>query len=171
MSLERTPPRSRDLTSGTDSVNICSICSEVLIEDQSCMIIQGCSHVFHRICIETSLASSAECPVCKRSCQMSELRVFPLVSANIQSTDSPNVLSASKTNSNAQMYKPQYKGRGRGGKFTIRGVILVIYSQNLIIHSIPHKNFVTQIKIIETKPITKEVALEMMFHQLQIYPV
>lgn len=116
MSLERTPPRSRDLTSGTDSVNICSICSEVLIEDQSCMIIQGCSHVFHRICIETSLASSAECPVCKRSCQMSELRVFPLVSANIQSTDSPNVLSASKTNSNAQMYKPQYKGRGRGGK-------------------------------------------------------
>lgn len=116
MSLERTPPRSRELTAGTDSVNLCSICSEALVEDQDCVIIQGCSHIFHRICIENSLGNSSECPVCKRACQMSELRSYNLSSTNAISMDTPNISSASKNNPNPQVYKPPYKGRGRGGK-------------------------------------------------------
>lgn len=39
-----------------------------------CLILCGCSHSFHRICIETCLASSSTCPTCKRTCEPSDLR-------------------------------------------------------------------------------------------------
>lgn len=37
------------------------------------------SHPFHRNCIETHLASSAECPVCKHACELNELRNLIIV--------------------------------------------------------------------------------------------
>ncbi|XP_037818457.1 RING finger protein 145-like [Lucilia sericata] len=54
--------------------SVCQICKQSMSEGQSCLIINECSHAFHRSCIETHLATSSECPICKRHCQLSELK-------------------------------------------------------------------------------------------------
>ncbi|XP_061398498.1 uncharacterized protein LOC133334224, partial [Musca vetustissima] len=94
MSVERTPPRPQSMERGNEPVNICSICSESLQDDQNCVIIQGCSHIFHKVCLETALTSSMTCPLF---------------------TDSPKLTSGSKNYPNASSHKP-FKARGRGGK-------------------------------------------------------
>lgn len=116
MSLERTPMRSQTIASGCDPVNICSICTEALLEDQNCVIVQECCHAFHRVCAETSLATSAECPVCKRSCQLSELQRYLFPPNNNPIVESPNLPSFTKNPTNAPMSKPYNKGKPRGAK-------------------------------------------------------
>ncbi|XP_046810024.1 RING-H2 finger protein ATL5-like [Lucilia cuprina] len=54
--------------------SVCQICMKTMEEGQECLILNLCSHVFHGLCIETHLATSSECPTCKRNCQLSELR-------------------------------------------------------------------------------------------------
>lgn len=67
------PPQS------THSSNpICDVCRQPLCDGQECLIINQCSHPFHRTCIETHLSTSAECPVCKRVCNLNELRTYSL---------------------------------------------------------------------------------------------
>lgn len=49
-----------------------------MTEGQECPIIAECSHPFHRPCIEDYLINHTECPVCKRPCQLNELRTFSI---------------------------------------------------------------------------------------------
>lgn len=80
MASEETVPPLQPPTSLPPPTNpqgiVCMVCNENLTEGQDCLIISECSHPFHRLCIETYLSSTAECPVCKRSCQLSELRTW-----------------------------------------------------------------------------------------------
>lgn len=52
-------------------------------EGDNCIIIQECFHPFHRSCIESHLANSADCPICKRPCQPSELREVVILTKTI----------------------------------------------------------------------------------------
>lgn len=54
--------------------SLCTVCNSAMDDGQECLILCGCSHSFHRICIETCLASSSTCPTCKRTCEPSDLR-------------------------------------------------------------------------------------------------
>lgn len=80
MSLEQNSPCSNPLppplplaqVSGETSV--CKVCRDPMNEGQECLIIGECGHAFHGLCIENHLSTTSECPVCKRSCQLSELR-------------------------------------------------------------------------------------------------
>lgn len=56
--------------------SVCDICKETMNEGQDCLIISVCSHPFHRVCIESHLSTSSECPVCKHACELSELRTL-----------------------------------------------------------------------------------------------
>lgn len=126
MSLGRTPPRSHlpppsVAATGTDPVEICSICGEQLMETQDCLIINECSHCFHRVCIETSLASSSECPICKRACQLSELRKYIFLASNLPLQDTGASISGTNINTNTSITnvphsKPPGKGKARGGQ-------------------------------------------------------
>lgn len=119
MSLERTPQRSTvppSLTSGLDPVNLCSVCTELLDDTQDCVIIQECCHVFHRICIETSLQSSSSCPVCKRACQLNELRKYPFQSSVIPNTEALTPNQSSDNPRNPLSFKPSQRGKPRGAK-------------------------------------------------------
>lgn len=94
MSLERTPPPGI-IPSGAPQApalppasalapfsiepSACHICNHTMNEGQDCLIITECSHPFHRTCIEEHLTTSAECPVCKRPCQLNELRTLLIV--------------------------------------------------------------------------------------------
>lgn len=99
----------------TDTVHLYSICMETLSEDQNCVIIQECNHIFHRICIETSLVNSSQCPVCKRSCQLSELRGYNFnVSTNNNTVfDSPHIEGSVPL---INTTKPSGRGKPRGAK-------------------------------------------------------
>lgn len=83
MSLERTPPVQIPGASSMAPVTVepsaCQICHVTMTEGQDCLIISECSHPFHRSCIENHLATSADCPVCKRPCQLDELRSLVIV--------------------------------------------------------------------------------------------
>ncbi|XP_046812070.1 myosin-G heavy chain-like, partial [Lucilia cuprina] len=60
--------------------SVCHVCHESMEEGADCLIIHDCSHAFHRNCIESYLSNRSECPECKRSCQLSELRKLVIVS-------------------------------------------------------------------------------------------
>lgn len=83
MSMERTPPPVLQPTLPAAPLCIepssCLICSETMNEGEDSLIIEECSHIFHRICIEGHLSGSSECPICKRACQLSELRKLSIV--------------------------------------------------------------------------------------------
>lgn len=96
MSLDRTPPVSRSSTNNpigeqstveptiyidptpmNESSN-CHICHEPLNEGQELLSLRQCSHTFHRNCIEDHLSSASECPSCKISSLLSDLRIVSL---------------------------------------------------------------------------------------------
>lgn len=60
--------------------SVCHVCHQTMVEGVDCVMIQACSHAFHRNCIESSLSSNSRCPECQRSCQLSELRKLTIVS-------------------------------------------------------------------------------------------
>lgn len=80
MSLERSPPGSSlsisQAAPAEPDHSHCPLCQEVMTEEQECLILQECSHVFHNSCIETHLQSSTTCPVCNHICQLTDLRKF-----------------------------------------------------------------------------------------------
>ncbi|XP_065356264.1 uncharacterized protein LOC135950661 [Calliphora vicina] len=59
--------------------SVCHVCNETMTEGQDCLIINQCYHIYHRQCIESHLADSSECPLCKRTFQLSELRKLNIV--------------------------------------------------------------------------------------------
>lgn len=102
MSLERSPPPGLPpplpiAPSNTQTSN-CLLCNEIMSEGQECLVIDDCSHAFHRVCIEPHLETSSECPICKRSCQLSDLRKLVILAKNVN------------------MGKPRGKGRGAMSK-------------------------------------------------------
>lgn len=87
MPVENSPPPSQQpLPSiGPPSVetSVCNICKENITEGDDCLVLNECSHPFHRSCIETFMSTSAECPTCKRSCQPNDLRDLVIQAKNV----------------------------------------------------------------------------------------
>lgn len=54
--------------------SVCHICNNTMTEGQDCLILNECSHAFHRSCIENYLATSSQCAICQRACELNELR-------------------------------------------------------------------------------------------------
>lgn len=123
MSLNRTPPRSYTQTPATasqDSVQICSVCGEPMLENQDCLILNECSHNFHRVCVETSMSTSSECPTCKRPCQLSDLRKYIFIGNNTLIQDAASAIGTSNMDdipsvANAPS-KPTVRSKGRGAR-------------------------------------------------------
>lgn len=97
MSLERTPPLALPPSLPSAPVCIepssCQICHETMNEGEDGLIIEECSHSFHRTCIETHLSTSSECPICKRPCQLNELRKLIIAPKSVPSSRSFNTKS------------------------------------------------------------------------------
>lgn len=79
MSVDKTPPSATippplPLAPLYIEPSVCNICNVTMVDGDDCLIINECSHAFHRSCIEVYLSTSTECPVCKRSCRLSDLR-------------------------------------------------------------------------------------------------
>lgn len=76
--MERTPPASAQASVPLEPICIapsgCQLCKALMQEGDNCLIINDCSHPFHRKCIEDWLTTSSVCPICQHSCQLSELR-------------------------------------------------------------------------------------------------
>lgn len=79
----------------------CPLCKDEMKEGEDCLIINECTHAFHRHCIENRLLTTSECPVCHRSCQLNELRKYVIIPKNVPPC---------KPNST------KYKGRGAMAK-------------------------------------------------------
>lgn len=92
MSLPRSPPPAQvagaaslmslppSPSTASCSDQVCPICSEKMDEKIPCMLISKCAHIFHRACIENTLASQSECPVCHSNCELADLKKvnFPI---------------------------------------------------------------------------------------------
>lgn len=78
MSVDRTPPPNLPpplpLAPVYIEPSVCHVCNGTMNERDDCLIINECSHTFHRSCIEAHLSNSSECPVCKKSCRLCDLR-------------------------------------------------------------------------------------------------
>lgn len=121
MSLERTLPPTSNIPPPLPvaAINIepsgCHVCNDIMKEGQDCLILNECSHAYHRQCIESYLSSSSECPVCKKYCQLSELRKLNIVS---------NILPLANTNTKS-------KGRGAVPKpYNTRSTIRNLFSNS-----------------------------------------
>lgn len=113
MSIQRSPiGQASALNTASDSN--CAICSESMSGTQECIILSQCSHTFHRRCIENYLSQSAECPICKRPCELSELRTVSTQHlANTLPTEADRT-SEIATQTNAKQFKPSVRGKSRG---------------------------------------------------------
>ncbi|XP_059223108.1 uncharacterized protein LOC131996926 [Stomoxys calcitrans] len=89
MNLERTPPPAGasasdpPVDSSVVEPSACQVCHITMTEGLECLILNECSHPFHRQCIEEYLSNASECPVCKKPCQLSELRVLKIVHRSV----------------------------------------------------------------------------------------
>ncbi|XP_058975871.1 uncharacterized protein LOC131801338 [Musca domestica] len=54
-----------------------------MVEGDDCRMLNECFHTFHRSCVEAHMSSSNECPVCKRSCELNELRDIVVQAKNV----------------------------------------------------------------------------------------
>lgn len=84
------PEEQHPVASATSFSLLCPVCNESMDEGQECLGISECGHSFHRLCIETRLASSSICPTCKRSCELSELRAIQITSKPTQVSRNTN---------------------------------------------------------------------------------
>lgn len=101
------PPGYAPSESSIQSESKCFLCRESMnFEIQECYVISTCHHIFHRICVEQALSSSAECPICKISCELVDLRKHK-ASAAIQNE------IATQTDVKGKP-KPSVRGRSRG---------------------------------------------------------
>ncbi|XP_037813341.1 RING-H2 finger protein ATL5-like [Lucilia sericata] len=96
MSLSRTPPNEAAASASILPVNmesapiivsesepICQICNNLMTENDDCLNITNCNHSFHRSCIEYYLSNNTECPICKRPCELVDLKkINPLNKQN-----------------------------------------------------------------------------------------
>lgn len=112
MAMARTPPLP---TSGTNEANfICTICNENLLENQECMYIAQCHHSFHRNCIEKYLASTSECPTCKRPFELSELRSMNPQNEPLQLLQNESYEVQNTSQEFQRQKSNSYRGKKRG---------------------------------------------------------
>ncbi|XP_075154291.1 uncharacterized protein LOC142227934 [Haematobia irritans] len=94
---------------------ICAICSNSMSEEQECIVLAQCSHSFHRNCMENLLTHSAECPTCKRPCELSELRSMPVSSQLTHSLQNESEKTIDATShQHTKISKTAYRGKSRG---------------------------------------------------------
>ncbi|KAI8127009.1 putative E3 ubiquitin-protein ligase ATL44 [Lucilia cuprina] len=75
MSLSRTPPNEASASASSSAGdNICNVCSTNMSDNDDCLVIDKCSHSFHRPCIENYLSNTAQCPNCSRPCDLVDLK-------------------------------------------------------------------------------------------------
>lgn len=67
-------PVSHQSVLSTSVSYICFLCNQVMDEKAECLIIIQCKHSFHTECIQNHLSTEGVCPVCKTSCQLSDLQ-------------------------------------------------------------------------------------------------
>lgn len=114
------PPSDQELAQAAPSTNVvkCVICCEDMSEFQEILVIATCNHEFHRNCIESLLSQSAECPYCKKSCDLADLTMKKTEFHLTQNSPKP------------QKQSIQARGKPRGAmakKYNTRGA-----SKNLI---------------------------------------
>lgn len=98
MATAHTPPPAPLSVAPSNSTNEvdnkCIVCEDIMVFDvHECFKISTCGHIFHRSCIEQSLSTSANCPTCKLSCELGDLRKYtsqPLISIENTTQTDPN---------------------------------------------------------------------------------
>lgn len=109
MSVARSPPPQESSEAN------CLICKAPMIFDsQECYIIAICNHIFHRHCIESTLSQSAECPNCRRPCELADLRKYCL-----QTFSATNILELGNSDNNSlslsgSKSRPVTRSKARG---------------------------------------------------------
>lgn len=129
MSILRSPMPNPNLECGTSVVeNLnCHYCQDAINSQiQECCIIDICQHIFHRSCIELALANSSQCPLCKETFELSNLRKYPIncVESNEMSTQTGTIKKS----------RPAYRGKGRGtatNRPMTRNLSRTLLSENL----------------------------------------
>lgn len=109
MSIPRSPlPISNmDSENPTGETLKCPSCQDFIQpQSQSCCIIEICQHIFHRVCIEHELSNSAQCPLCKITCELSNLKAYP--ATNVEATENSTQTGTIRKN------RSGYRGKGRG---------------------------------------------------------
>lgn len=113
---QRSPPNQANSNFGAQSLaaanneNICSICEKAMMFDsQECDKILNCSHIFHRVCVEQALSTSAECPHCRLPCELTDLRIY-----NAQSNTTGNTSIEMTTRDNIPNVPKRIRQVGRG---------------------------------------------------------
>lgn len=121
MSISRTPPLSANVIPTEPAPNVetlleCFICEETILGSQDCLIIKECSHVFHRHCIETFLATSAECPICKKPCDLADLKKYSFLADFDVNVPLSAPTNTNSTQSHSSGSKASMRGKPRGAK-------------------------------------------------------
>ncbi|XP_061400871.1 putative mediator of RNA polymerase II transcription subunit 29, partial [Musca vetustissima] len=130
MPVQNTPPHPSSQPPPATSVPltmepaVCSICKNNMGEGDDCLMLNQCFHTFHRSCIETHMSSSTECPTCKRTCELNDLR---------------DIVVQAK---NAPVFKPSApRGKGRGAmskQYNTRSSSRNLFQDNPISSQNPH---------------------------------
>ncbi|KAI8116720.1 hypothetical protein CVS40_11276 [Lucilia cuprina] len=129
MSLERTPPQSVQdpqeniPTTSNNSTTICFVCRELMLEAHECLILTNCSHVFHRLCIESSLSHAAKCPECHKPCDLADLKKII-----VQNLAKPNLNGNTNPKANQNV-----RGKGRGAmskRYNTRNVTKTLFQES-----------------------------------------
>lgn len=143
---QRCPPNPLGSTIGAHSLasahdeEKCRICEESLFfESQECYNIITCGHIFHRICVEQALSTSAECPHCKLPCDLSDLRKY---SINTNVIDNASAEISTQT-ANPKKSKPLTRGKGRGAmanRPVTRNLSKALFNENFESDGTPRPN-------------------------------
>ena len=49
----------------------CAVCLEIFKEGDKCRLLPNCNHIFHCQCIDSWLSTTASCPICRRTLEIS----------------------------------------------------------------------------------------------------
>jgi hypothetical protein len=52
------------------SGQLCTVCQDSIRTDDSCRRLHGCTHIFHRTCIDQWFSRSVSCPTCRRDIRL-----------------------------------------------------------------------------------------------------
>ncbi|XP_065365361.1 uncharacterized protein LOC135958385 [Calliphora vicina] len=115
MSLAHTPPppQTQELAQAAPIVTVtkCLICNDDMTDTQDILVIATCNHEFHRICIETSLSQSAECPCCRKSCDLADLTIKRFETHLPRNSPRPKQVAQTRAKARGAMAK-KYNTRG-----------------------------------------------------------